>query len=83
MDSSQLTRHKRDRYSANALNGATPRPIFPLDEEKLSSFKHGSKLVTHNKRIVLPGCKGPICNTDMVYLDSMGTFEWNSISTVL
>jgi hypothetical protein len=66
MDSSQLTRHKRDRYSANALNGATPRPIYPLDEEKRIAYKQGSKVVTYNKRTVLPGCTGPTCNEDLL-----------------
>lgn len=66
MDSSQLTRHKRDRYSANALNGATPRPIFPIDDEKRVSYKQGSKIVTYNKRTIMPGCTGPTCNEDIV-----------------
>lgn len=81
MDSSQLTRHKRDRYSANALNGVQPHPIFPLDEEKLTSFKHGSKIVTYNKRTILPGCTGPTCNEDLIH-QPQGTFVFNQILEV-
>ena len=82
MDSSQLTRHKRDRYSANALNGATPRPIYPLDEEKRIGYKQGSKVVTYNKRIVLPGCTGPTCNEDLLE-EPKGTVIFDTISTIL
>jgi hypothetical protein len=82
MDSSQLTRHKRDRYSANALNGATPRPIYPLDEEKRIAYKQGSKVVTYNKRTVLPGCTGPTCNEDINY-EPQETVVFDTISTVL
>lgn len=80
MDSSQLTRLKKDRSTANSINSATPRPLLPINEETYISFKQGSKLSTHNKRIIFPGCTGPTCSEDMVYLDTMGTFEWNTIS---
>lgn len=82
MDSSQLTRHKRDRYSANALNGATPRPIYPLDEEKRIAYKQGSKIVTYNKRTVLPGCTGPTCNEDLLE-EPQSTFVFDTMTTVL
>jgi hypothetical protein len=82
MDSSQLTRHKRDRYSANALNGATPRPIYPLDEEKRIGYKQGSKIVTYNKRTILPGCTGPTCNEDLLE-EPQGTVVFDTMTTVL
>ena len=83
MDSSQLTRFKKDRSTANAINGTSPKQLLSITEETYISFKQGSKLSTYNKRIILPGCKGPTCNKDMAYIDSMGTFEWTSISTLI
>ncbi len=81
MDSSQLTRHKRDRYSANALNGVTPRPIYPLDEEKRIGYKQGSKIVTYNKRTVLPSCTGPTCNEDLLE-EPQGTVVFDTMTTL-
>ena len=81
MDSSQLTRHKRDRYTANALNGV-PHPIYPLDEEKRIGYINGSKIVTYNKRTILPGCTGPTCNEDLLQ-EPQGTVVFDTMTTVL
>jgi hypothetical protein len=82
MDSSQLTRYKKDRYTANGLNGVQPRPIYPLDEEKRIGYKNGSKIVTYNKRTVLPGCTGPTCNEDLIS-QPQGTVVFDTMTTVL
>ena len=64
MDSSDLTRLKKNRSIANSINGTSPRPLLPINEGTHLSYKLGSKLVTYNKRVILPGCTGPTCNND-------------------
>lgn len=67
MDSSELTRLKKNRSTANSINGVTHRPSLPISGETRISYKLGSKVVTYNKRIILPSCTGPSCNEDIVY----------------
>jgi hypothetical protein len=68
MDSSELTKSKRDRIVANSYTsqGVSSRHLVPtITSSTLLSFKYGAKLVDFNKRIVLPNCTGEQCNEDL------------------
>ena len=66
MDSSDLTKNKRNRIISNSLNGriALRHSNITMNSEVLSSYKLGSKRVTFNKLRILPSCSGPECKTD-------------------
>ena len=68
MDSSELTKNKRNRVTANSLSGggiARPHSNITMNTQVLSSYRLGSRLVSHNKRLVLPFCQPPLCDTDL------------------
>jgi hypothetical protein len=68
MDSSELTKSRRDRVIANSFtsNGISSRHLVPnITSSNLLSFKYGSKLVEFNKKTVLPNCGGS-CNQDLL-----------------
>jgi hypothetical protein len=68
MDSSELTKNRRDRIIANSFssNGIASRHLVPqITSSNLLSFKYGSKLVEFNKKTVLPNCGGS-CNQDIL-----------------
>ncbi len=68
MDSSELTKNKRNRVTANSLSGggiARPHSNITMNSQVLSSYRLGSRLVSHNKYLVLPFCQPPLCDTDL------------------
>jgi hypothetical protein len=68
MDSSELTKNKRNRVTANSLSGggiARPHSNITMNTQVLSSYRLGSRLVSHNKHLVLPFCQPPLCDTDL------------------
>ena len=72
MDSSELTKNRRDRVIANSFtsNGIASRHLVPqITSSNLLSFKYGAKLVEFNKKTVLPNCggtNGAGCNQDVL-----------------
>ena len=72
MDSSELTKNRRDRIIANSFssNGIASRHLVPqITSSNLLSFKYGAKLVEFNKKTVLPNCggtNGAGCNQDVL-----------------
>jgi hypothetical protein len=67
MDSSELTKNKRNRVTANSLSGggiARPHSNITMNSEVLSSYRLGGKYIDFNKRQIFPPCKAPLCNTD-------------------
>ena len=66
MDSSDLTKNKRNRVTANSLNGriALRHSNITMSSDVLSSYILGSKRVTYNKIRILPSCSAPECKTD-------------------
>ena len=75
MDSSELTKSRRDRVIANSFtsNGISSRHLVPnITSSNLLSFKYGSKLVEFNKKTALPNCGGANCTQDLVGYTSEG-----------
>jgi hypothetical protein len=67
MDSSELTKDKRNRVTANSLSGggiALPHSNITMNSQVLLSYKLGKKQVEFNKKQVLPTCKAPNCDID-------------------
>jgi hypothetical protein len=72
MDSSELTKSRRDRVLANSYTsqGIASRHLVPnITSSTLLSFKYGAKLVEFNKKTVLPNCGGTNgvgCTQDLI-----------------
>ena len=69
MDSSELTKSRRNRVLANSYTsqGIASRHLVPnITSSTLLSFKYGAKLVEFNKKTVLPNCAGQVCSQDLV-----------------
>lgn len=72
MDSSELTKNRRDRVLANSYTsqGIASRHLVPnITSSTLLSFKIGGKVVEFNKKTVLPNCggtNGAGCNQDLI-----------------
>jgi hypothetical protein len=72
MDSSDLTKNRRDRVLANSYTsqGIASRHLVPnITSSTLLSFKYGAKLVEFNKKTVLPNCGGTNgvgCTQDLI-----------------
>jgi hypothetical protein len=87
MDSSELTKSRRDRVISNSFssNGISSRHLVPkITFSNLLSFKYGSKLLKFNKKTVLPNCggtNGKGCNQDI--LDNGILEPLNDCSSIL
>lgn len=77
MDSSDLTKFKRNRVASNSHNGqkATnpPNKITQMSSTLIMNLAMGSRKVVHNNTTILPNCggtNGAGCNQDLIVQNS-------------